>query len=87
MLKDEADAVVEWIEYHRLLGVEHFYIYDNNSRDGLRRRLQRYRRVHSALANPATLILQPAPVGLQLCVPYRRLDRSSCQGRAVRTQS
>ena len=30
MLRDEADALVEWIEYHRLLGVEHFYIYDNN---------------------------------------------------------
>jgi len=30
MLKDEADALVEWIEYHALLGVEHFYIYDNN---------------------------------------------------------
>ena len=30
MLKDEADAIVEWIEYHALLGVEHFYVYDNN---------------------------------------------------------
>ena len=30
MLKDEADALVEGIEYHALLGVEHFYIYDNN---------------------------------------------------------
>jgi hypothetical protein len=45
MLRDEADAIVEWIEYHALLGVEHFYVYDNNSRDGLRQRLQRYRRV------------------------------------------
>ncbi len=30
MVKDEADALVEWIEYHLLLGVDHFYIYDNN---------------------------------------------------------
>ena len=30
MLKDETDALVEWIKYHALLGVQHFYIYDNN---------------------------------------------------------
>ena len=48
MLQNEADALVEWIEYHALLGVEHFYIYDNNSRDDLRRRLQRYRLAHSS---------------------------------------
>ncbi len=45
MLRDEADAIVEWIEYHALLGVEHFYVYDNNSRDGLR---QRFRSVPQA---------------------------------------
>ena len=48
MLKDEAGALVEWIEYHVLLGVEHFYVYDNNSGDDVRRRLQRYRRAEDA---------------------------------------
>ena len=32
----------QWIEYHRLLGVEHFYIYDNNSEDAILPRLRRY---------------------------------------------
>jgi hypothetical protein len=33
MFKDEAPYLIEWIEYHRLLGVEHFYLYNNNSHD------------------------------------------------------
>jgi hypothetical protein len=32
----------QWIEYHRLLGVEHFYIYDNGSEDAILPRLHRY---------------------------------------------
>jgi len=34
IFKDEAPYLREWIEYHRLIGVEHFYLYDNNSTDG-----------------------------------------------------
>ena len=33
---------MQWIEYHRLLGVEHFYIYDNGSEDAILPRLHRY---------------------------------------------
>lgn len=36
IIKNEARYVVEWIEYHRLIGVEHFYIYDDNSDDNLK---------------------------------------------------
>ena len=32
--KDEEDYVDEWIRYHELAGVRHFYIYDNDSSDG-----------------------------------------------------
>ena len=32
----------QWLEYHRMVGVEHFYIYDNNSTDALLPRLRRY---------------------------------------------
>ena len=32
-IKNEGPYLLEWIEYHRMLGVEHFYIYDNNSID------------------------------------------------------
>lgn len=29
MIRGEDDYLVEWIEFHRILGVEHFFIYDN----------------------------------------------------------
>jgi hypothetical protein len=35
VLRDQAYAVLEWIQYHRRVGVSHFYIYDNNSQDNL----------------------------------------------------
>lgn len=34
--------IQEWIEYHLLVGVQHFYIYDNESTDGLKDRIQKY---------------------------------------------
>jgi len=42
IIKDEAKYVCEWIEYHRLIGVEHFYIYDNESSDNLHQILEEY---------------------------------------------
>ncbi len=33
IFKDEADYLKEWIEFHRIVGVEHFYLYDNKSSD------------------------------------------------------
>lgn len=33
MFKDEAPFFKEWIEYHRLIGIEHFWLYNNNSQD------------------------------------------------------
>lgn len=33
IMKDEGDYLQEWIEYHHLAGVEHFYLYDNGSTD------------------------------------------------------
>jgi len=32
MVMDENSYLPEWIEFHRTVGVEHFYIYDNGSR-------------------------------------------------------
>lgn len=34
MFQNEATFLKEWIEYHRLIGVSHFYLYNNNSTDG-----------------------------------------------------
>ena len=33
IFKDEAPYLKEWLEYHLMLGVEHFYLYQNNSTD------------------------------------------------------
>lgn len=42
IFKDEAMFLAEWIEYHLLIGVEHFYLYDNNSCDNPERVLKSY---------------------------------------------
>src|SRR5436305_180585 len=31
--KDEHEYICEWVDYHCLMGVDHFYIYDNNTDD------------------------------------------------------
>lgn len=33
IFKDEANYLKEWIEFHRLVGIEHFYLYNNFSSD------------------------------------------------------
>ena len=40
--RDEAPYLREWIEFHRLVGVERFYLYDNNSVDDHREQLAPY---------------------------------------------
>lgn len=42
IVKNEADDIQEWIEFHRMVGVTHFYIYDNESDDHLRDVLKPY---------------------------------------------
>lgn len=37
--KNEGPFIAEWVAYHYLLGVEHFFIYDNGSTDGTRAEL------------------------------------------------
>jgi hypothetical protein len=33
LFKNEAPYLKEWLEYHRMVGVDHFYLYDNGSKD------------------------------------------------------
>jgi Glycosyltransferase family 92 len=33
LYKDHAEYLREWIEFHRIVGVEHFFLYDNESSD------------------------------------------------------
>lgn len=41
IVKNEPD-IIEWIKYHMLVGVDLFYIYDNESTDGLKDKLKPY---------------------------------------------
>jgi hypothetical protein len=40
IFKDEAPCLPEWIEFHRLVGVERFFLYDNGSADGAQQVLE-----------------------------------------------
>jgi hypothetical protein len=33
--KNESLHIIEWIEYHRLIGIQHFYLYNNRSDDNI----------------------------------------------------
>ena len=42
ILKNEGQYIAEWLEYHLLVGVSKFYIYDNESEDNLKEILEPY---------------------------------------------
>ena len=42
IVKNEGPYIIEWIEFHRIVGVDKFYIYDNESSDNLEELLQPY---------------------------------------------
>lgn len=42
IFKNEAPFLKEWIEFHKLQGVEHFYLYNNNSTDNFLEVLEPY---------------------------------------------
>lgn len=42
IFKNEAKYLKEWIEYHRIFGVDHFYLYDIGSRDSFQNVLSPY---------------------------------------------
>jgi len=60
LFKYETDFLQEWIEYHRSVGVEHFYLYENNPTPDERMTaiLEPYKR-----AGIVTHILWPYPYG------------------------
>lgn len=45
IFQNEAPYLKEWIEYHRLVGVEHFWLYNNNSTDNYKKVLEPYVRL------------------------------------------
>ncbi|EKX54372.1 hypothetical protein GUITHDRAFT_58574, partial [Guillardia theta CCMP2712] len=42
IIRDEARYLEEWIEYSRMIGVNHFFLYDHGSKDDTREILARY---------------------------------------------
>jgi len=42
MVRDEGPYISEWIEFHRMMGVSHFFIYNNGSTDGTAELLSAY---------------------------------------------
>ena len=42
IFKNEAPFLKEWIEFHEMMGVEHFYLYNNNSEDNYQEILDPY---------------------------------------------
>ena len=42
LIKNEGKYLKEWIEYHKLVGVDHFYLYNSGSRDRSREALAPY---------------------------------------------
>lgn len=58
IFKDEADYLKEWIEFHRIVGVEHFYLYNNKSTDNYLEVLSPYIRM-----GIVSLIDWPKPQG------------------------
>ena len=42
IFKNEALYLKEWIEYHRIVGIQHFYLYNNNSDDDYKEVLDPY---------------------------------------------
>ena len=41
-MKDEGPNLEEWLEFHKLVGVDHFYLYDNESSDNTKDILEPY---------------------------------------------
>lgn len=79
MFKDEAPWMKEWIEYHRLLGVEKFYLYNNNSSDGYAEVLAPYRK-----KKIVELIEWPSPPD-ELWDPYQKKAYNHCITRVRRS--
>ncbi|MGB3514483.1 MAG: glycosyltransferase family 92 protein, partial [Microcoleaceae cyanobacterium] len=42
IMKDEGPYLIEWLEFHKLVGVEKFYLYDNDSTDNTKEIISSY---------------------------------------------
>lgn len=58
IFRDEGDYLREWLIYHRIIGIDHFYLYNNFSKDDYSEILEPYLQ-----KNIVTLIEWPVPQG------------------------
>lgn len=72
IFQNEAEWLREWIEYHRLVGVQHFWLYNNNSTDHYKSVLRPY--VQEGIVN---LIEWPSPPD-QDWTPYQQQAYMDC---------
>ena len=64
ILKNEAPYIKEWIEFHKLVGVERFYLYNNDSEDNVKEILSPY-------INDGTVIYQEVSGSVRQMPVYR----------------
>lgn len=72
IFQDEAKYLPEWIEYHHMLGVQRFYLYNNNSRDNYKEVLKPYIK-----KNLVDLIDWPSPENIDW-TPYQMSAYNDC---------
>jgi hypothetical protein len=69
MYKDHAEYLREWIEFHRVVGVERFFLYDNESTDDHERVLAPYTEQGIVEVHP-----WPTPPSVERGVPWGIID-------------
>lgn len=72
IFNNEADYLKEWIEFHRLVGVDHFYLYNNNSDDNYLEVLNPY--IDQGIVEVTNW---PSPIG-ENWSPYQRDAYDHC---------
>lgn len=75
IVKNEASYILEWIEYHRILGFSKFYIYDNDSTDNIEDVLGPY------IDDEIVIFQKVHGTGKQLCVYEDAVQKSKHQVR------
>src|SRR5690349_3747787 len=73
VFRDEARYLAEWVTFHRLQGVERFYLYDNRSSDDWRSELEP--EIEAGIVEVQHWPFEPAQLGAyQHCLEHHRDD-------------
>jgi hypothetical protein len=75
IFKNESGYLREWIEFHRQVGVEHFYLYDNESSDAPERVLAPYVEAGLVTLHHATGVVPQMPAYAHCVATYAAQSR------------